>query len=279
VKCPHFERGCHTELKAIGVEEINYLQHLEECPYELVMCPLMCINEKEWNAQANDDNNDTNSRNSSSSSSSKSAHNKLPPSGSAVITLMERRFVATHVREECGERLLSCKVCNNDVKAKDIPSHQNNQLACINSQMCAHGCEQIIRTNPQAVEEHDQICELKEVNCEICQEIVRRNILESHNKENALRHVDILSARLKESETRYTDLLHMDGSFKKSLDKAEATNEEIVNKVALIMKRMESFETTNNEVLRILKLNKDVETIAHSRSVSKSKSWKGCLMF
>jgi hypothetical protein len=159
-------------------------------------------------------------------------------------------------------------------------THRNNDLACIHSQYCQNGCEQIIRSNKSSIEAHDEICELKEISCDICQVVVRRNAMEDHDKMFSLQHVAILRVLLKESEQRHKDaLLQLDGNLYKRLDSNEAVQQDMLNKLGSMLKYMEMHESTNAEIMRYLNPRTDSDLGKHSRSVSKTKNSKGCFLF
>ena len=161
IVCPYYVRGCEWN----GcVSDLN--QHIEKCHFKFVKCPNHCIC-------------------------------KYYTDKDAYIL---RKYLEDHLANECEDRLVTCKHCNNKTKSKDLSGHHKNckryPIPCPNKE-----CKEKIPREEEG--QHVDKCPYTMVPCAYeefgCATRVMRKDLDKH-LDDVKYHLSLLAAELKKEK-------------------------------------------------------------------------------
>ena len=237
------------------------IQHLKECAFLPVMCPLKCV-ESDGERRGE-------------------------------VVRVERRQLAEHELEFCSQRELKCEFCGGAVRACDMNPHLGE---CEEFPVdCPNGCEAAGETGTRqikrgAVPLHLSECPLQRVECLYreygCGEEMERRQLDIHEREYMHTHFRLAMKEMKRKHIESTELKDaqiLQANKIDCLEKLSAVKDSEILSVSKEIKEMEtlSFEMkqkqtesnklkdsqilqTNNKIncLETLNKNKDLEIIS-----------------
>ena len=134
------------------------INHLNECPFLPIPCPLKCVHEKE---------------------------------GVKQICKIERNLIGQHELKNCSMRLVACDFCNEEVRACEVNSHLEKCEHFLVS--CPFACTEGVKVKRKDVPSHlANSCPLHVVNCPFlkfgCGVVLPRSDLEQHEKDACYLH-------------------------------------------------------------------------------------------
>ena len=136
------------------------VQHLEDCLYLPITCPLGCVSLEEGERKGE-------------------------------VVKMERRLIPEHVRDSCPMREVVCEFCEGEVKAREMNPHLKD---CVEFPLpCPNGCSRegedgVRETKRKDIPVHlDNHCPLHKVQCSYwdhgCKEEMERRHADTHERE------------------------------------------------------------------------------------------------
>ena len=136
------------------------VQHLEDCLYLPITCPLGCVSLEEGEREGE-------------------------------VVKMERRFIPEHVRDSCPMREIVCEFCDGEVRAREINPHLKD---CVEFPLpCPNGCSRegedgVRELKRKDIPVHlDNHCPLHKVQCSFwdhgCKEEMERRHTDTHERE------------------------------------------------------------------------------------------------
>ena len=169
------ERGCDwADTVSIGI------QHLEECEFLPVLCPLKCV-ESDGERRGE-------------------------------VVRLERRQLAEHKSEYCPHRELKCELCGSAVRACEMNPHLEE---CEEFPVeCPNSCEVVGEAGTRQMKRGDvplhlAECPLQRVKCPYweygCREEMERRQLDLHEKEYIHTHFRIVMKDIKETKQKQTE--------------------------------------------------------------------------
>ena len=160
------------------------IQHLKECEFLPVLCPLKCV-ESDGGRRGE-------------------------------VVRVERRQLAQHEREFCSQRELKCEFCGGAVRACEMNPHLGE---CEEFPVdCPNGCEAAGKTGTGqmkrgAVPLHLTECPLQRVECPYreygCGEEMERRQLDFHEREYMHTHFRLTMKEMKEKQVESTDKIKL----------------------------------------------------------------------
>ena len=160
------------------------IQHLKECGFLPVLCPLKCV-ESDGGRRGE-------------------------------VVLVERRQLAEHEREFCSRKELKCEFCGGAVRACEMNSHLGE---CEDFPVdCPNGCEAAGETGTRQVKRgtvplHLAECPLQRVECPYreygCGEEMERRQLDLHEREYMHTHFRLAMKEMKRKQTELNDKIKL----------------------------------------------------------------------
>ena len=160
------------------------VQHLEDCLYLPITCPLGCVSLEEGEKKGE-------------------------------VVKMERRLIPEHVRDSCPMREVVCEFCEGEVKAREMNPHLKD---CVEFPLsCPNGCSREGEDGVRELKRNDipvhldNHCPLHKVQCPYwdhgCKEEMERRHTDTHEREFLHVHFKLSMADMNQKQHESTQCL------------------------------------------------------------------------
>ena len=220
------------------------IQHLKECGFLLVLCPLKCV-ESDGERRGE-------------------------------VVRVERRQLAEHDRKFCSQRELKCEFCGGAVRACDMNTHLGE---CEEFPVdCPNGCEAAGETGTGqmkrgAVPLHLSECPLQRVECPYreygCGEEMERRQLDLHEREYMHPHFRLAMKEMKRKQTELNDKMKL--LEKENTDLKETQIFEANNKINCLEKLS---AVKDSEIISVNKEIKELKALSIEMKQKQTESNK-----